>query len=80
MEGYIFYSRHYKQYDKHVSILKRIYKCVGAKYEQGGHIRPTLGNRNRFIIPQPIYSQKMNSPNATVKDFDTIVFNMEVYQ
>ena len=46
------------------------------EYKQVGCIISTLEDEKQFNIPRPPYPQTKTT--ATVNDFDTMVFNMEV--
>ena len=54
LEGYKFDCSDYKQAEKYVSTIKRIYEYLGTEYKYGGDICSTNENEVRITIPQPV--------------------------
>ena len=54
LEGYIFDCRDNKQADIFVHTMKRIAEYVGTEYRNGGDIRSTIEQNERFAIPLPL--------------------------
>ncbi len=72
LQGHTFDCSGYKQADKYVTTIKRIAEHVGAEYKQGGDIRSTIENEQKFAIPMP------TDPGDQASNLQKMIFKGEV--
>ena len=72
LEGYIFDCSDNKQAEIFVHTMKRIAEYVGTEYRNGGDIRSTIEQDERFAIPLPL------APSGTADELQKIILTKKV--